>query len=101
MFQILYLLVFSILAVLAVVNLARSLFMVAADTQKISPTWQQRSRVPHPELLDSSGQVVNEPLMVIRSAPANEAIDDIRNRLDALYQASPGQTMGDGEDPMP
>lgn len=90
MFQVLYLIVFLMLTILAVVNLVRNLMMVASDSQR-SPNWTQRPSIPHPELLDSAGNVVNEPLMVMRSA----SVEDIRSRLDALYESSPGQSAGD------
>ncbi|MFZ4665086.1 MAG: DUF2973 domain-containing protein [Prochlorotrichaceae cyanobacterium] len=94
MFQILYLLVFVVLAILAVVNLARNLMMVASDSQRSRSNWSQRSSIPHPELLDSAGNVVNEPLMVMRSA----SVEDIRSRLDALYESSPGQSSLDKDE---
>jgi hypothetical protein len=93
MFQILYLIIFAILAFIAVSNLVRNIMMVASDSHR-SPMPAQRSIVPHPELLDSSGKVVNEPLMVMRSA----SVEDIRDRLDALYKSSPGGSIREEED---
>jgi hypothetical protein len=42
--------------------------------------------IPHPELLDSSGNLIKEPLLVMRSVN----VEDARQQLDALYEASPG-----------
>jgi hypothetical protein len=86
MFQILYLIIFVVLTVLAVANLIRNMMMVANNHQS-APMPSQRPQVtPHPELLDSSGKLVNEPLMVMRST----SVEDIRSRLDAIYESSPG-----------
>jgi len=43
--------------------------------------------VPHPELLDSAGNLIKEPLLVMRSIN----VEDARQQLDAIYEASPGQ----------
>ena len=49
--------------------------------------------VPHPELLDQDGQVIREPLLVMRSI----SMKDAREQLDALYDGnSPGSE--DSED---
>ena len=93
MFQILYLIIFVILAFIAVSNLVRNIMMVASDSRSPSLA-SPRTIVPHPELLDSSGKVVNEPLMVMRSA----SVEDIRDRLDALYESSPGGSIREEED---
>jgi hypothetical protein len=42
--------------------------------------------MPHPELLDETGRVINEPLLVMRSM----SVDDAREQLDALFESSPG-----------
>lgn len=94
MFQILYLVIFAILTVIAVTNLVRNIMMVASDSRRPLSAPPQRSIVPHPELFDSSGKVVNEPLMVMRSA----SVEDIRDRLDALYESSPGGQLREEED---
>jgi hypothetical protein len=89
MLHLLYVLAFTILAVLAVGNLLRSLFTVGIDTQR-SRGWSKPSPqfpgIPHPELLDESGNYVNEPLLVMRSMN----VQDAREQLDALYKSSPG-----------
>jgi hypothetical protein len=43
--------------------------------------------IPHPELLDNSGNLIKEPLLVMRSIN----VDDAREQLDALYEASPAK----------
>ena len=42
------------------------------------------ARVPHPELLDQDGQVIREPLLVMRSI----SMKDAREQLDALYDGN-------------
>jgi hypothetical protein len=102
MLHLLYLVAFTVIAFLAIGNLLRSLLTVSMDSQRRyspagkSPTdWGQsplmatRSRynaVPHPELLDETGNPINEPLLVMRSM----SVDDARARLDALFNSSPG-----------
>ena len=96
---------FAILAFLAVTNLIRNLMTLAQDSQRMraptppaqatvgaspaQPFSAQNSRsVPHPEFLDESGKVIDEPLLVMRSI----TVEDVRDQLDALYDASPGQS---------
>jgi Protein of unknown function (DUF2973) len=92
MLHLIYILAFTILAFLAVGNLIRNLMMLATDSQRSygSPNGRAYSRnrmfsVPHPELLDDSGNIVNEPFLVMRSIN----VEDAREQLDALYKASP------------
>ncbi len=100
MLHLLYIIAFTILAVLAVGNLIRSLITVSFDTARISPAsqWSNSTesnsyfgnnvisrRVPHPEFLDNTGKVIEEPLLVMRSM----TVEDARQQLDALYKASP------------
>jgi len=98
MLHLIYILAFTIIALLAVSNLIRSLITLSAETQKFYPPNynDQSSRVRknpmrrdevHPELLDDQGQVIEEPLLVMRSV----SVDDARSRLDALYEASPSK----------
>jgi len=96
MLHLVYILVFTIIALLAVSNLIRSLITLSADTQKFYPpnynrssNNQSRNRKVHPELLDEQGQVIEEPLLVMRSV----SVDDARSKLDALYEASPSKTI--------
>ncbi len=102
MLHLLYLVAFTVIAILAIRNLLRSLVTVSMDSQRRyspagqSPTqWGQsplmasRSRykaVPHPELLDDTGNPINEPLLVMRSM----TVEDARARLDAIFNSSPG-----------
>jgi hypothetical protein len=81
MLHLLYIIAFTVLAVIAVSNMIRNL--VKLGTQVRQPVQRQRP-VPHPELLDNSGAVINEPLLVMRSI----SIKDARDQLDALYEAS-------------
>jgi hypothetical protein len=100
MLHLLYILAFTILAFLAVGNLIRNLMMLGMESQRsygnrgrFAPegtdqgsTSNRRIRsVPHPELLDEQGNIVNEPFLVMRSI----TVEDARERLDALYNASP------------
>ncbi len=105
--QLLYILAFTILAFIAVANLIRNLIMFSFDRQGNYPAQFGRSEqrgvssrnkgnnplyasrnqpVPHPELLDHSGNIVKEPLLVMRSIN----VEDARQQLDALYESSPG-----------
>ncbi|MEM6450721.1 MAG: DUF2973 domain-containing protein [Cyanobacteria bacterium P01_D01_bin.105] len=103
MLHLLYVIAFTVLAVIAVSNMLSNL--VKLGTQVRQPPGSQRygsqgyrksgyndrgesprSSVPHPELLDGSGDVINEPLLVMRSI----SIKDARDQLDAIYEASSG-----------
>lgn len=98
MLHLVYILLFTIIALVAISNLIRSLITLSAETQKFYPhnyngsnrSSQSRSQKKvHPELLDEQGQVIEEPLLVMRSV----SVDDARSRLDALYDASPSKTI--------
>jgi hypothetical protein len=103
MLHLIYIFAFTILAFLAVGNLIRNLMMLGMESQRSyrphsqmalgeQAAMRQRMRsVPHPELLDEYGNVVNEPFLVMRSM----TVDDARERLDALYNASPNHHHGD------
>lgn len=101
--HLLYILAFTIIAFLAVGNLIRNLMTLGIDSQRASKGWspnpsQIRSRsglIPHPELLDDSGNVINEPLLVMRSM----SVEDAREQLNALYESSPGGSPESREDP--
>ena len=101
MLHLIYILVFTAIALLAVSNLIRSLITLSAETQKFYPPKYSSSvgkqspsqKKVHPELLDESGKVIEEPLLVMRSV----SVDDARSRLDALYDSSPSKTI-DPED---
>ncbi len=102
--HLIYILAFTILAFLAVGNLIRNLMTIGLDSQRASRGWSGggqttglRSRsgaVPHPELLDDSGNVINEPLLVMRSM----SVEDAREQLDALYESSPGSSSSESRD---
>jgi len=100
MFHLLYILAFAVLAVLAVVNLVRNLMMLGSEARRSGPrdrTYgaKQSSRpAPHPELLDDQGQVINEPLMVMRSI----SVKDVRDQLDALYEAKETSSSDESDD---
>jgi hypothetical protein len=96
-----YIVAFTVLAVLAIANLFRNLMTLGMESQRsYSPanasmygrspfgTGKQQA-VSHPELLDEFGNVVNEPLLVMRSI----TVEDAREQLDALYEASPGSSV--------
>lgn len=97
MLHLIYILAFTVIAFFAISNLIRSLITISADTQRGSWTDKPRSTNQnksisyygtHPELLDSEGKPINEPLLVIRSV----SVEDARGKLDSLYNASPSQT---------
>ncbi|HEY9617112.1 MAG TPA: DUF2973 domain-containing protein [Microcoleaceae cyanobacterium] len=99
MLHLLYILAFTILAVLAMANLIRNLMTLGMESQRSFSSSRQRANgasaysggqpsVPHPEFLDASGNVINEPLLVMRSM----TVEDAREQLDALYESSPGSS---------
>ncbi len=101
MLHLLYISAFSILAFLAVGNLIRNMFLLGVESQRQTRYHSQGTGgasqpklVPHPECLDEDGRVIDEPLLVMRSM----TVDDARERLDALYNASPGGSIIDTED---
>lgn len=93
MLQILYMVAFIVLTVLALGNLFRNVLVLGEQShrsysQPFPPNRGTRSgqRPLHPELLDESGNVIDEPLLVMRSL----SVEDAREQLDALYDQSPG-----------
>lgn len=85
----LYVIAFTILAFLAITNLIRNLVSLGIDSQRAysgKSSGSSRQAPPHPEFLDSTGKVINEPLLVMRSM----TVEDAREHLDALYDSSPG-----------
>lgn len=99
MLHLLYILAFTLLALLAIGNLVRSMILIGAETNGKAGGWKSTKqpaklgRMPHPELLDETGNLVDEPLLVIKSI----ALDDAREQLDALYRSSPGGSSDQGE----
>ena len=96
MLHALYIIAFFVLTVLAVGNLIRNLMLLGADARRDprkpfagGNTRDNASRTPpHPEMLDETGRVVDEPLLVMRSI----SLEDARERLDALFDGSSGQS---------
>lgn len=95
MLHLIYILVFTILAFLAVGNLIRNLMTLGIESQRHNShrrfssgnnPYSKGRIVPHPELLDDTGNVVDEPFLVMRSI----TVEDAREQLDAIYKASPG-----------
>lgn len=90
--HLLYITAFTILAVLAISNLIRNLISLGLDSQRpygnrnASSRFSSGQKPPHPEFLDESGRLINEPLLVMRSM----TVEDAREQLDALYESSPG-----------
>ncbi len=86
MLQILYIVAFTFLSLLAVSNLIKS--MIALSQTEIKAT-NRMIRKPkptmHPELIDENGNIIDEPLLVMRSVN----FEDARSRLDAIYNSSP------------
>lgn len=97
MLHLIYILAFTVIALLAISNLIRSLITLSAETQKFYPPQYRGSNQPvssprqtiHPELLDEQGKIIDEPLLLIKSV----SVDDARSRLNALYNASPSKTI--------
>jgi hypothetical protein len=98
MLQLIYILAFTVLALIAVSNLIRNLIMFSFERDRTfsvprspmpnrsnNPYFYSRS-VPHPELLDTAGNLIRDPLLVMRSID----VEDARAQLDALYESSPG-----------
>jgi hypothetical protein len=92
MVQIIYILAFTVLSIFAISNLIRSMISLSQndDRNQRSRNYQnlRRRALPqyaHPELWDTDGNYIDEPLMVIKSIN----VDDARSKLDALYNSSP------------
>ncbi|MGF1494427.1 MAG: DUF2973 domain-containing protein [Microcoleaceae cyanobacterium] len=95
MLHLLYVLAFTVLAFLAVRNMIRSLITIGMDSQRShgegNSGSSRLSTVPHPELLDESGRVTKEPLLVMRSL----STQDVRDQLNQLYNGSSTQETRD------
>ncbi|MGB7084695.1 MAG: DUF2973 domain-containing protein [Phormidesmis sp.] len=95
MLHLIYVIAFTVLAVVAVSNMIRNMVRLGTQaTRPVQPEQTARRPVPHPELLDESGGVINEPLLVMRSI----SIKDARDQLDALYNGSAGTNEDTRED---
>lgn len=98
MLHLLYIFAFTILAFIAVANLIRNLIFFSFDRERSYPPRSaslgqgypyissNKGFRPHPELLDTSGNLIKEPLLVMRSIN----VEDAREQLDAIYESSPG-----------
>jgi hypothetical protein len=76
----LYLVVFTGLTFLAFRAMFRNLRSFQRAEEKST-----RSPAPHPELLDSDGNPLTEPLLVVNFV---ESPDDVRRRLEEIYNRS-------------
>lgn len=108
MLHLIYILAFTVLACVAVANLIRNLIMFSFDREGAYPARSsqmgnqgnfgylssKKQFIPHPELLDSRGKLIKEPLLVMRSIN----VEDARQQLDALYEASPGKKGDNSEE---
>lgn len=103
MLHLIYLVVFTILALLAISNLLRSLVTLSIDSQRPSNSSGRYSQSQplmgksvsaHPELLDTYGNPINEPLLIMRSM----SVEDAREQLDALYHSSPSPSTDTSEE---
>ncbi|MBE9221282.1 DUF2973 domain-containing protein [Cyanobacterium stanieri LEGE 03274] len=103
MLHLIYILAFTVIAFFAISNLIRSLITISGESQRgswtdtpkpIKRANPQSYRATHPELLDENGNPLDEPLLVIRSV----SVEDARQKLDSIYQSSPGQTRQPEED---
>ncbi|MBD1915934.1 MULTISPECIES: DUF2973 domain-containing protein [Cyanophyceae] len=101
MWHVVYIIAFAVLAIMAIANLVRNLILLggnARNPQSPRPYGGQQNAsgdrpMPHPELLDQDGQVIREPLLVMRSI----SVKDAREQLDALYNGN-GSALDEPED---
>ena len=88
MWQLLYVIAFAVIAVLAIKNMVGNLVSLGRESQRsYAPSGSSTlstNQSMHPELLDESGRIINEPLLVMRSM----TVEDAREQLDALYNSS-------------
>jgi hypothetical protein len=96
MWHIIYIIAFAALAILAIANLVRNLILLGGSARnpqssKLYGAEASTRPVPHPELLDQDGQVIREPLLVMRSI----SVKDAREQLDALYNGTGSTEDGD------
>lgn len=108
MLHLLYILAFTTLALIALRNLIGNMLTLGIDSTRSYPpqrpnmgknTHQSlplsgRQAVPHPEFLDSAGNVIDEPLLVMRSM----TVEDARSKLDALYNSTPESSGMEGRE---
>ncbi len=105
MLHLLYILLFTIVAFLAIRNLIHNLITLGGQSRSYNPAqnyhrgyggrnYGSGQKRLHPELLDDRGKPIQEPLLVMRSV----TMEDARKRLDAIYNASPGGSNPETED---
>ncbi|MEB3290606.1 MAG: DUF2973 domain-containing protein [Leptolyngbya sp.] len=98
MWHVIYIIAFAVLAILAIANLVRNLMVLGSNARNApapSAYGNEVNRpVPHPELLDNDGQVIREPLLVMRSI----SVKDAREQLDALYNSDDGDDVKPGSE---
>ncbi|NEO88157.1 MAG: DUF2973 domain-containing protein [Spirulina sp. SIO3F2] len=96
MLHLLYILAFTCIAFLAMSSIIRSLMTLGMEPNRRlnNPKPKKPANVPHPELLDEQGQPIEEPLLVIRSVNVDEA----REKLDAIFEASPSPSAENGDE---
>ncbi|PSR17156.1 DUF2973 domain-containing protein [filamentous cyanobacterium CCP3] len=102
MWHVVYIIAFAVLAIMAIANLVRNLILLGGNARNpqaprtyggTQQSAQGDRSVPHPELLDQDGQVIREPLLVMKSI----SVKDAREQLDALYNGS-GSSLDESED---
>lgn len=91
MLHVIYIVAFAILAFIAVSNLIQNIMLLGSDVRRGSgrpygddPASRSNRPTPHPEMLDDTGRMVDEPLLVMKSID----IEDAREQLDALFENS-------------
>ncbi|NEQ47104.1 MAG: DUF2973 domain-containing protein [Leptolyngbya sp. SIOISBB] len=92
MLHALYIIAFAVLSVLAISNLIRNIVMFGTEPRRgprnsgfgNGPANDSNRSVPHPEMLDEDGRVLDEPLLVMKSI----SLEDAREQLDALYEGN-------------
>ena len=109
MLHLLYILAFTTLALIALRNLIGNLLTLGIDSTRSYPPQRPnmgknpyqslhplsgRNAVPHPEFFDDAGNVIDEPLLVMRSM----TVEDARSKLDALYNSTPESSGMEGRE---
>ncbi len=101
MWHIVYIIAFAVLAIMAIANLVRNLIVLGGNARNpqrpgsygggprpnaaSGSTFSSTGRsVPQPELLDQDGQMIREPLLVMKSI----SVKDAREQLEALYNGT-------------
>ncbi len=98
MWHVIYIIAFAVLAILAIANLVRNLILLGSNARNAPSSHAYGNEVnrpvPHPELLDNDGQVIREPLLVMRSI----SVKDAREQLDALYNSDDNDDLKPGSE---